>query len=208
MSEVMTISRAHSSLNVSIHPLARDAFEWVHAYPKLISWKSLPSNLPYQLLQQPLQGVMQFQQGKSNGKNRPSSFQLYAPLWPALYWEDNRPPAGTLLIHNKSSNLPSNEDIERQAWTSALSLLFMSVDSGELATLREHFQSLLPRGIALNVFGKAQITDMDICKWTGCNRSTLVQQRRRAKKSSTQTEIAIKDPIALLSADWSPANGK
>lgn len=203
----MKLSRAHSGIKFSIHPLAHAAYEWIHAYPKLINWNNLSPLIAKQLLQQPLQGVMLYKNERSNRKKQPYSFQLYAPLWPALYWEKHTPPPGTLLIHNSSSNILSNEYIEEQAWISTLSLLFMSVNNGELAMLREHFQSFLTRDIALKIFGKSQITDIDICEWAGCNRSTLVQQRRRAKPN-TQPEMESKDPLTLLNSDWNPAHDK
>ena len=205
MSEPMTLSRADPTLRFSIHPLAHAAYQWILTYPRLVSWKNLPSGLTSQLLRQPLQGVMFYQQGK-NRKMRPTEFLLFAPLWPALYWEAPYPPEGTLLIHNTSSHVPKDEDIEQQAWASALSLLAMSVDSGELATLREHFHAQLPRHTALLFFGKARVTDMDLCQWTACSRGTLVQQRRRAA-TNMQVSGSIADPIALLNADWSPDHG-
>ena len=205
MSEPMTLSRADPTLRFSIHPLAHAAYQWILTYPRLVSWKNLPSGLSSQLLRQPLQGVMFYQQGK-NRKMRPTEFLLFSPLWPALYWEAPYPPEGTLLIHNTPTHVPNGVDIERQAWASALGLLVMSVNNGELATLRENFQAQLPRHMAQYFFDKVQVSDADLCQWTGCSRGTLVQQRQRAA-INTPAADPIGDPIALLNTDWSPEQG-
>lgn len=205
MSDPITLSRANPALRFSVHPIAHTAYQWILSYPRLVAWKNLPGGLTSQLLRQPLQGVMFYQQGK-NRKMRPTEFLLFAPLWPALYWEAPYPPEGTLLIHNIPSHAPNDVDIERQAWASALSLLAMSVDIGELATLRENFQAQLPRHMAQHFFDKVQVTDAELCQWTGCSRGTLVQQRRRAV-INTLADHPIADPIALLNTDWSPNHG-
>ena len=205
MSEPMTLSRADPTLRFSIHPLAHAAYQWILTYPRFVSWKNLPGGLTSQLLRQPLQGVMFYQQGK-NKKMRPTEFLLFSPLWPALYWEAPYPPEGTLLIHNTPSHVSNDADIEQQAWASALSLLVMSIDSRELAALRESFQAQLPRHMAQYFFDKSQVSDADLCLWTGCSRGTLVQQRRRAV-SNTPVANPLADPIALLDTDWSPDHG-
>ncbi|AYK19661.1 hypothetical protein C0073_018780 [Aeromonas veronii] len=65
MSDPFTLSRAHPDLRFSVHPLAHAAYQWILAYPRLVSWKNLPGGLTSQLLRQPLQGVMLYQQGKN-----------------------------------------------------------------------------------------------------------------------------------------------
>uniref|UniRef100_E6XK87 Uncharacterized protein n=2 Tax=Shewanella TaxID=22 RepID=E6XK87_SHEP2 len=207
MSEILTLYDANSEIDFSIHPLAAEAYEWVYDYPKLISWRKLPlSIVQQQLLSQPLQGVMVYQQSGTAKRMRPTSFQLYAPLDSPMHWGQQHPPEGSRLIHNPATSVISDDDIVRRAWMSALHLFFSSVNPVEIASLREMFKSHLPGHIAQRIFGKKQITDIDICHWTGCNRSTLVQQRRRAKGSSDTTKRAIQNPIELLNADWSAVN--
>lgn len=94
MSEPLTLSRSNATIKFSIHPLAHAAYQWLLAYPKLVSWNNLPSNLTNQLNSQPLQGVMYYQQAKTNGKISPTEFCLVAPLWPAMYWENASPCSG------------------------------------------------------------------------------------------------------------------
>ncbi|MGU5545221.1 hypothetical protein ACV1CV_12665 [Aeromonas veronii] len=207
MSDLITRYKAHSGLTFSIHPLAHGAYQWVLSYPRLISWQHLPSALIRQLGQQPLQGLMRYQaSSKAGGKMRPAEFQLFAPLWPAVYWDDPNPPDGTLLIHNDASHQPSDDEIETQAWASALTLLVTSTDSRELSSLRDLFQAQLPSHMARWFFDKTRISDRDLCQWTGCSRGTLVQQRQRVA-INTQPNEPISDPIELLNMDWSPDHG-
>ncbi|MGB5144234.1 MAG: hypothetical protein WBO22_12220 [Shewanella indica] len=204
MSEILTLYHPESEIDFSIHPLAREAYEWVYEYPRLISLWKLPSSIvQQQVLSQPLQGVMVYQQSGTAKRMRPTSFQLYAPLDSPMHWSQQHPPEGSRLIHNSATSVICDNDIVQRAWMSALHLFFSSVNPAEMASLREIFQSHLPRHIAQSIFGKKKITDIDLCHWTGCNRSTLVQQRQRAKGSSDSTKRVIKDPIELLNADWS-----
>ena len=207
MNAFMTVSQPHPDLIFSIHPLAHTAYEWVLSFPTLIEWHNLPTQLTNQLLRQPLQGIMRYRQQGKRDVMRPVEFQLFAPLWPALYWDTHHPPAETLLIHNTSSHFPDDEDIEQQAWASVMGLLALSINSGELASLREHFQTQLPHHVAQHFFGKDAITDADLTKWTGFSRGTLVQQRQRAA-IKTQNTASISDPIALLNTDWSLGHEK
>lgn len=199
------LSHSQPGLNVTLHPAARAAYEWLETYPRLIDWSTLPSGLINALLEQPLHGVMRSDvQTTATGRTRkvPAEFQFYAPLWPARYWPDNRPPAGTLLIYEDSSATLSLEHIEKAAWLSVLQLLVFSVDTKLIATLRDDLQSLLPTSLSHTLFGKQRVSDADVCRWTRMSRGTLIQQRQRTRVNTTVPSPA--DPLARLAKPWKP----
>lgn len=197
------LSHVQPGLSITLHPAARAAYEWLETYPRLIDWSTLPSGLINALLEQPLHGVMRSDvQTTATGRTRkvPAEFQFYAPLWPARYWPDSRPPAGTLLIYEDSSNPLPQEEIEKAAWLSVLQLLVFSVDTKLIATLRDDLQSLLPTTLSHSLFGKQKVSDADVRRWTGLSRGTLIQQRQRTRAETTVPTPA--DPLARLAKPW------
>lgn len=199
------ISHCQPGLSITLHPAARAAYEWLETYPRLIDWSALPSGLINALLEQPLHGVMRFDaQTTATGRTKkvPAEFQFYAPLWPARYWPDSRPPAGTLLIYEDSSNTLPQEEIEKAAWLSVLQLLVFSVDAKLIATLRDDLQSLLPTSLSHSLFGKQRVSDADVRRWTGLSRGTLIQQRQRTRVETTVLDPA--DLLARLAKPWKP----
>ncbi len=200
-----SVSLTRPGLIFSLHPAARAAYEWLERYPRLVDWSALPACFTDALLVQPLQGVMRYKMKTSEkGTTRkiPLEFQLYAPLWPARYWPSNQPPAGTLLLYDEESALPSTEDIERSAWLSVLQLLVLSVNTNSVATLRDNLQELLPEPVLHSLFGKKKVSDADLCCWTGLSRGTLIQQRQRMRPDDTVAAEPA-DPLALLARPWS-----
>ncbi len=198
------LSHSQPGLSITLHPAARAAYEWLETYPRLIDWSTLPSGLINALLEQPLHGVMRSDvQTTATGRTRkvPAEFQFYAPLWPARYWPDSQPPAGTLLIYEDSSNTLPQEEIEKVAWLSVLQLLVFSVDANSIATLRDGLHELLPKPLSLSLFGKKTVSDVDLCRWTGLSRGTLIQQRQRIRSETAVLKPA--DPLAMLVKPWS-----
>jgi len=206
---VPALSHAKSSLTISLHPAARDAYDWLVTYPRLIDWSALPSPLIDALVVQPLHGVMRYEM-KTSSRGRvtqtPTEFQFYAPLWPARYWSNSQPPAGTLLIHDDASADSSIDEIEKAAWLSVLQLLLFSVDSNSIAKLRDNLQELLPEQLSRSLFGKKKVSDADLCRWTGLSRSALIQQRQRFRREATILES--ENPLARLAKPWSPGSEK
>lgn len=201
------VSLARPDLIISLHPVARGAYEWLEAYPRLIDWSTLPSPLIDALLVQPLQGVMRYEMkttAKGGVRKNPTEFQFYAPLWAARYWPGSKPPPGTLLIHDDASADRSNDEIEQAAWLSVLQLLVFSVDENAVATLRDNLQELMPEPLSRSLFGKKRVSDADLCRWTGLSRGTLIQQRQRLRPDAAAMEPA--DLLAFLAKPWSPGS--
>ncbi|WP_350996490.1 hypothetical protein [Shewanella sp. TB7-MNA-CIBAN-0143] len=203
MTEICTVFNARSGIKVTLHPLAIPAYDWLTILPKLIDWNTLPASFTASLLSEPLRGVMHYESTEKNRKirHKPTKFSLYAPLWPALYWPANHPPDSTILIHNSATNQPDDQDIERAAWLSVLSLMMFSVDRRSIAELRDSLQTQLPEHLSRTLFNKKKISDADLCRWTGLTRGTLIQQRQRGK--STTTTVTTIDPLEALAQPWS-----
>lgn len=201
-----SISLAKPGLNISLHPSARAAYEWLENYPRLIDWSALPFTFTNALLTQHIQGVMQYKKGTEKegrtGRRIPIAFQFYAPLWPARYWPNGQPPTGTVLIHDDESINISSEEIEKAAWLSVLQLLVFSVNANEIATLRDSLQKWLPEPLSYSLFGKMRMSDNELCLWTGLSRGTLVQQRKRLRPT-TESEESV-SPLAILARPWNP----
>lgn len=194
---------ARSSIKISLHPAARDAYEFLECYPKLISWNSLPQLLTNALLREPLRGVMLYEAcSPRSTKKIATEFQFFAPLWPARHWQSNRPPEDTILIDDEKIR-DSIEQIETAAWLSVLQLLVFSVNANSLATLRENFQDLLPPTVSKKLFDKKKVTYAELCRWAKVSRGTLIQQRKR---DLIDTNHEVVDTMSFLARNWGPSS--
>ncbi len=195
---------ASPDIVLKIHDKAIAAYKWMAEYPPLINWVNLPSPISSALLAQPLRGVLDPVAGSKKAK----IFYLYAPLWPAKYWSQSQIPSNTLLIYPKDESDLSDTRIESDAWASVLQMLFLSVDVQAIAPLRDGLQQLLPEWLSHELFGKKKLTDADVCRWTGLNRSTLTQQRRTLAANLGQCAPLdsddLKTTIEQLGKPWNP----
>ncbi|HDT6077686.1 TPA: hypothetical protein QHC28_002279 [Aeromonas veronii bv. veronii] len=192
MSAICTISK---NTIVKLHPAARSAYEWSQIYPRLISTHLLPAELKNILGRTVLRCVIQPKNEAQRSKTREVLF--YAPVWVATYWQAGQPPVGSRVIYETGSTVPTDEQIEIEAWRSALLPLFLSVQSTQIALLRDSLQSMMPHSVCQRLFDKSKISDADICRWTGLSRGALIKQRACRADSNCDESV---DLVSQLSA--------
>lgn len=180
---------------IQLHPAARYAFKWSQIYPRLISTHLLPAELKNILGRTVLRCVIQPKNEAQRSKTR--EFLFYAPVWAATYWPAGQPPVGSRVIYETGSTVPTDEQIEIEAWRSALLPLFLSVQSTQIALLRDSLQSMMPHSVCQRLFDKSKISDADICRWTGLSRGALIKQRTNHSASHREELV---DLVRLLSA--------
>jgi len=103
------------------------------------------------------------------------------------------------VIYETGSTVPTDEQIEIEAWRSALLPLFLSVQPTRIALLRDSLQAMMPTAVAQSLFDKSKISDSDLCCWTGLSRGALIKQRARQAVASNNEAI---DAASFLSASW------
>lgn len=182
---------------VKLHPAARRAYEWSQLYPRMIALQQLPAELKNILGRTDLRCVIQ--SGKKELRPKSREFLFYTPVWAATYWPSGQPPVGSQVIYETGSTVPTDEQIEIEAWRSALLPLFLSVQPTRIALLRDSLQAMMPTAVAQSLFDKSKISDSDLCCWTGLSRGALIKQRARQDVASNNEAI---DAASFLSASW------
>ena len=194
MSAICTVSK---NTDIQLHPAARFAYEWSQLYPRLISHGRAPNEPMTILSRTALHCVIQA--GNEDSRSKSRTFLFYSPIWAALCWPSGHPPVGSRLIYETSNAVPTEKQIEIEAWCSALQPLLLSVQTSQIALLRDSLQSMMPQSVSKLLFDKSKISDTDICHWTGLARGTLIQQRARLANTLNQEPF---DPVSFLSANW------
>lgn len=181
---------------IQLHPAARDAFEWSQCFPRLIANHKSPLGFSAALSRLDLHCVMQ-QKNSNNKRSKNREFFFYSPIWATTFWLNGQPPSGTRLIYTTGNTTPTDEQIEFEAWGSALLPLFLSVQPTRIALLRDSLQAMMPTSVAQSLFDKSKISDTELCHWTGLSRAALIKQRTNHSASHREELV---DLVGLLSA--------
>ncbi len=193
----------NSNTIISLHPSAKDAYLWINRYPFLFNFNALSGTLQDILSREMLLTVINdTREAKKHKKQK--HLYVYAPLWPILFWQNNQPPIGTVLVQ---SGPLSDEEIERAAWLSVLTPLFLSIDASKLSEIRESLCDHMPEHLQDPLFSTSKISDKQLCSWTGVSRGTLVQQRQKHRQKSPAPP-STEDVIAILSQPWEKNDAK
>ncbi|WP_344963857.1 hypothetical protein [Oceanisphaera sediminis] len=156
------------NIHVELHPAARSAYEWCMQYPQWISWSDLPQPIITGLSKEPLRGVMIKEDESDEGKKSKRHFQLYSPLWSTQLWPSSRPPHKTLLVSLTPKEI-SDEEVETAAWLSVLSPLLLSVNSHQIAEIRDALAAYMPVKVHQKLLGAKMLSDPMLCRWLGCS---------------------------------------
>ncbi|MFB2659111.1 hypothetical protein, partial [Shewanella xiamenensis] len=136
-------------------------------------------------------------------KHHTRTFQFYSPIWAALFWENGRPPEGTLLVlETNTQDQLTPESVEKKAWLSLLQLLSLSINSKYVAAFIDDWRQGLPEQFSRELFGKNTLPDQLFCDLLSISRGTLVQQRQRQFPKCPISDSV--DILAELAMPWEP----
>lgn len=188
-----------------LHPAARRAFDVMQSFPGLCNQHALPASIRSEFASQTICCLEHIDSKvKSNkAKHRGRKFQFYSPIWAASFWDNGRPPEGTLLIYEANiQDQLTPEMIEKKAWLSLLQLLSLSINSKNVAFFIDAWRQGLPERFSQEFFGRDTLPDQLFCDLLSISRGTLVQQRQRLSPASSTSDSD--DVFSELATPWEP----
>ncbi|MBS0044791.1 hypothetical protein KFE26_21220 [Shewanella sp. M16] len=188
-----------------LHPAARNAFDVMQSFPGLCNQCALPEKIRSEFASQTIYCLEHIDSRvKSNkAKHRGRIFQFYSPIWAANFWDNGRPPEGTLLIYEANiQDQLTPEIIEKKAWLSLFQLLSLSINSKNIAAFIDAWRQGLPEQFSRELFERNTLPDQLFCDLLSISRGTLVQQRQRlSPKCPTSDSVDI---VSELTMPWEP----
>ncbi|MCU8084253.1 hypothetical protein [Shewanella sp. SM23] len=199
------ISKFQDKHELILHPAARNAFDVMQSFPALCNKHALPASIRSEFASQTIYclGHIDSRVKSNKVKHRGKTFQFYSPIWAASFWDNGRPPEGTLLIYEANiQDQLTPEIIEKKAWLSLLQLLSLSINSKNIAAFIDAWRQGLPEQFSRELFERNTLPDQLFCDLLSISRGTLVQQRQRqSPKCPTSDSVDI---VSELTMPWEP----
>ncbi|ABK48581.1 MULTISPECIES: hypothetical protein [unclassified Shewanella] len=199
---ILKLQKKHQ---VNLHPAARKAFDVMQSLPGLCNLHALPAIIRSEFASQTIYCLEYIDSKASSNKAKyyTRTFQFYSPIWAALFWENGRPPEGTLLVlETNTQGQLTPESVEKKAWLSLLQVLCLSINSKYVAAFIDDWRQGLPEQFSRELFGKDTLPDQLFCDLLSISRGTLVQQRQRQFPKCPISDSV--DILAELAMPWEP----
>ncbi|MGR6504107.1 hypothetical protein [Shewanella sp. Koi 1] len=199
---ILKLQKKHQ---VNLHPAAKKAFDVIQSLPGLCNLHALPAIIRSEFASQTIY-CLELKDSKASinkANHHTRTFQFYSPIWAALFWENGRPPEGTLLVlETNTQDQLTPESVEKKAWLSLLQLLSLSINSKYVSAFIDDWRQGLPEQFSRELFGKNTLPDQLFCDLLSILRGTLVQQRQRQFPKCPTSDYV--DILAELTKPWEP----